>query len=192
MSAEEKNDSTAADSAAATGEKPAKKVAATKKKRGRPSKAELAARAAGAPAPSSEAPQPTASVQQQESAPAPTGTESAPAPTGTTGVSPVADAQQRVSPAAPAPAQPTVSPPGEQPMSNRQRRRMEWLARAAQRNGNRPGFKGAGRHGQMQPQGNRRLPSEVPQNLPPPLPAVPRNPDLPEYNLQDIHSWENG
>ena len=77
-------------------------------------------------------------------------------------------------------------------MSNRQRRRMEWLARAAQRNGNRPGFKGAGRHGQMQPQGNRRLPSEVPQTLPPPLPAVPRNPDLPEYNLQDIHSWENG
>ena len=76
-------------------------------------------------------------------------------------------------------------------MSNRQRRRMEWLARAAQRNGNRPNFK-SGKHVQMLPQGNRRPAFEVPQNLPPPVPAVPRNPDLPEYNLQDIHSWDNG
>ena len=68
---------------------------------------------------------------------------------------------------------------------------MEWLARAAQRNGNRPNFKG-GKHVQMLPQGNRRPAFEVPQNLPPPVPAVPRNPDLPEYNLQDIHSWDNG
>ena len=205
------NDSTAAESAAATAEKPAKKVAAAKKKRGRPSKAELAARAEGAAA--SENSQPTASVQQQESAPASAGEtggtpvaaaadapspetvqpaasaqqkESAPASAGETGRTPVAAEQK--------PAQPTVSPPGEQPMSNRQRRRLEWLARAAQRNGNRPNFKGMmGKHGgPMQPQGNRRPPAEVPQNLPPPVPAVPRNPDLPEYNLQDIHSWDNG
>ena len=191
------------------------KVAAPKKKRGRPSKAELAARAAEAAAAAVAAPepkpaQPTASVQQQEgasaSAPAPTGTSdvapvadaqtSAPPSTGATGVPPAADAQQRVPPVAvtaPAPAQPAVSPPGEQPLSNRQRRRLEWLARAAQRNGNRPNFKGMGKHGgPMQPQGNRRPPSEVPQNLPPPVPAVPRNPDLPEYSLQDIHSWDNG
>ena len=191
------------------------KVAAPKKKRGRPSKAELAARAAEAAAAAVAAPepkpaQPTASVQQQEgasaSAPAPTGTSdvapvadaqtSAPPSTGATGVPPAADAQQRVPPVAvtaPAPAQPAVSPPGEQPLSNRQRRRLEWLARAAQRNGNRPNFKGMGKHGgPMQPQGNRRPPAEVPQNLPPPVPAVPRNPDLPEYSLQDIHSWDNG
>ena len=191
------------------------KVAAPKKKRGRPSKAELAARAAEAAAAAVAASepkpaQPTASVQQQEgasaSAPAPTGTTdvapvadaqtSAPPSTGATGVPPAADAQQRVPPVAvtaPAPAQPAVSPPGEQPLSNRQRRRLEWLARAAQRNGNRPNFKGMGKHGgPMQPQGNRRPPAEVPQNLPPPVPAVPRNPDLPEYSLQDIHSWDNG
>ena len=114
------------------------KAAAPKKKRGRPSKAELAARA------------------KEEGAETATNAAS---PTGTTGVSPVADAT-------PPPAQPTLSPPGEQPLSNRQRRRLEWLARAAQRNGNRPNFKGMGKHGgPMQPQGNRRLPSEVPQNL---------------------------
>ncbi len=76
-------------------------------------------------------------------------------------------------------------------MSNRQRRRMEWLARAAQRNGNRPNFKNGGKHFQQLPQGNRRPAFEAPPNVPPPAPAVPRNPDLPEYNLQDIHSWDN-
>ena len=136
MSAEEKNDSTAAETAADIAGKTAKKPAATKKKRGRPSKAELAARAAGTPSPSLESPQPTASVQSQESAPT---------PTETTGTPPAAAATNAAPPKAPAPAQPTVSPPGEQPMSNRQRRRMEWLARAAQRNGNRPNFKG-GKH----------------------------------------------
>ena len=218
MSAEEKNDQTAAEAAVSTAGKTAKKVATTKKKRGRPTKAELAARAAGTPSPSLESPQPTASVQSQESAPTPTETtgtppaaaatraaspetaqptasvqpqESAPTSTETTGTPPAAAATNAAPPKAPAPAQPTVSPPGEQPMSNRQRRRMEWLARAAQRNGNRPNFKG-GKHVQMLPQGNRRPAFEVPQNLPPPVPAVPRNPDLPEYNLQDIHSWDNG
>ena len=43
-------------------------------------------------------------------------------------------------------------------------------------------------------QGNRRPPEmrhPQPRYEPPP-PTVPRNPDLPEYRLQDIHSWDNG
>ena len=78
MSAEEKNDQTAAEAAVSTAGKTAKKVATTKKKRGRPTKAELAARAAGTPSPSLESPQPTASVQPLESAPAPTETTGTP------------------------------------------------------------------------------------------------------------------
>ena len=200
MSAEENKKSAAADSAEAAkvsseGAVPAK-ASAPKKKRGRPSKAELAARAAAEaetaaaepkPAPAPEA----AGAQQQEAAPKPAA-EAKPAQ------EPASAQQQEAAPKPaaedekkPVPAQPTVSPPGEQPMSNRQRRRMEWLARAAQRNGNRPNFKNGGKHVQMSPQGNRRPAFEIPQNLPPPAPAVPRNPDLPEYNLQDIHSWDN-
>ena len=198
MSAEEKNDSTAAEAAAASAETTAKKVAAPKKKRGRPSKAELAARAA-AEASASVPVQQTASVQQQEGAPA-HGTASAQQQEGAPAHGTASVQQQNSAPVqtgtatppvANVPAQPAVSPPGEQPMSNRQRRRMEWLARAAQRNGNRPNFKNGGKHVQMSPQGNRRPAYEVPQNLPPPVPAVPRNPDLPEYNLQDIHTWDN-
>ena len=213
MSAEEDKKSDAAVPAAAaktSSKKDASASKAPKKKRGRPSKAELAARAKdeGAEAATNAAPTGTTGVSpvaDATNAALPTGTTgdspvadatNAALPAGTTGVSPVADTQQRVPPAAAAalaPAQPTISPPGEQPLSNRQRRRLEWLARAAQRNGNRPNFKGMGKHGgPMQPQGNRRPPAEVPQNLPPPLPAVPRNPDLPEYSLQDIHSWDNG
>ena len=208
MSAEEVKKSTAAASAEAKetspsgdASTPATPASAPKKKRGRPSKAELAARAAADASASVEAPakkavKETASVQQQDITPKPAAEpkpaqettsvqqqDSAPKPatekTGTTGVPPVAS-----------PAQPSASQPGEQPMSNRQRRRMEWLARAAQRNGNRPNFKGGGKFSPP-PQGNRRPAYEVPQNLPPPVPAVPRNPDLPEYNLQDIHTWDN-
>ena len=41
-------------------------------------------------------------------------------------------------------------------------------------------------------QGNRRPPEPPPQqNYQPPEPTVPRNPDLPEYKLADIHSWDN-
>ena len=42
-------------------------------------------------------------------------------------------------------------------------------------------------------QGNRRPPEPPPQqqNFQPPEPTVPRNPDLPEYKLADIHSWDN-
>ena len=208
MSAEEVKKSTAAASAEAKetspsgdASTPATPASAPKKKRGRPSKAELAARAAADASASVEAPakkavKETASVQQQDITPKPAAEpkpaketasvqqqDAAPKPatekTGTTGVPPVAS-----------PAQPSVSQPGEQPMSNRQRRRMEWLARAAQRNGNRPNSKGGGKFSPP-PQGNRRPAYEVPQNLPPPVPAVPRNPDLPEYNLQDIHTWDN-
>ena len=54
------------------------------------------------------------------------------------------------------------------------------------------GFNGGAAH----PQGNRRpldarYQHQQPRYEPPP-PSVPRNPDLPEYRLQDIHSWDNG
>ena len=172
---------------------------APRKKRGRPSKAEKAAREAAAseakpaaePAPAV-ASQPMTNVPPQEPAPAPV---LAPVE-----AKPAEGVQQKEPAPKPAPApeaqaatKPQVSPPGEQPLSNRQRRRLEWMARAAQRNGNRPNFKNGGqRFQQTFPQGNRRPAAEVPQNLPPPTPAVPRNTDLPEYSLVDIQSWDNG
>ena len=200
MSAEEVKKSTAAASAEAKetspsgdASTPATPASAPKKKRGRPSKAELAARAAldaSVDTPVKKAVKETASVQQQDVAPKPAAEakpaqETASVQQQEAAPKPAAEAEKK-----PAPAQPSVSQTGEQPMSNRQRRRMEWLARAAQRNGNRPNFKGGGKFSPP-PQGNRRPAYEVPQNLPPPVPAVPRNPDLPEYNLQDIHTWDN-
>ncbi len=41
-----------------------------------------------------------------------------------------------------------------------------------------------GKHGAGQQQG-------IPQDQPPQSQVVPRNPDLPEYKLADIHSWDN-
>ena len=96
----------------------------------------------------------------------------------------------------------------QQPLSKRQLRRQQWLANRAARMGNRNGgftgsggnnanngFNGGAAHA-PHPQGNRRPldarhQHQQPRYEPPP-PSVPRNPDLPEYRLQDIHSWDNG
>ena len=73
------------------------------------------------------------------------------------------------------------SAPG-QAFSQRQQRRRQWNNnRRNNRNGN----------GVQNVQGNRR-PIEGPvHGFQPPPPSVPRNPDLPEYKLADIHSWDN-
>ena len=76
----------------------------------------------------------------------------------------------------------------QQPLSRRQLRRQQWLAnRAARMAGKQQNF------ASQSPQGNRRPPEQMQaqQRYEPPQPAVPRNPDLPEYKLQDIHSWDN-
>ena len=85
--------------------------------------------------------------------------------------------------------QKVLKPEGpQQPLSRRQLRRQQWLANRAARMGKPfvPNF-----NNQQSPQGNRRPPQEQ-QRYEPPQAAVPRNPDLPEYKLQDIHSWDNG
>jgi len=87
----------------------------------------------------------------------------------------------------------------QQPLSRRQQRRQQWLANRAARmgnNGNRGNFNNGGNfnnNNNQAPQGNRR-PQEQrpqPQRYEAPSAMVPRNPDLPEYRLQDIHSWDN-
>ena len=107
--------------------------------------------------------------------------------------------QQQVQPQA------NLPPEGpQQPLSKRQLRRQQWLANRAARNGNRPGnFNGNGNqtggNGSFQ-QGNRRTFEQrhqqdqrhQQQRYEPPPPSVPRNPDLPEFRLQDIHTWDNG
>ncbi len=122
----------------------------------------------------------------------------APAPGGTRAVASV-----------PPPPDPAPRPEGpQQPLSKRQLRRQQWLANRAARMGNRNGgftgsggnnanngFNGGAAHA-PHPQGNRRPldarhQHQQPRYEPPP-PSVPRNPDLPEYRLQDIHSWDNG
>ena len=89
-----------------------------------------------------------------------------------------------------------LAPEGpQQPLSRRQLRRQQWLASRAQRmgnNGNRGNFNN---NGNQAPQGNRRPMGDRPQQqqrFEPQQVQVPRNPDLPEYRLQDIHSWDNG
>ena len=103
--------------------------------------------------------------------------------TGTTGVPPVeppapqssiSNPQSSISQIPPSPAH------SEQPLSNRQLKRRQWFERRNKM-----------RNGQSV-QGNRRPPEPPPQqNYQPPEPTVPRNPDLPEYKLADIHSWDN-
>ncbi len=137
---------------------------------------------------SAPAPQP-APVPQV--APAP---QSAPAPQAAS-VPQSAPAEQ-TPPPAPAPHYPQQQPylqagGPQQPLSRRQQRRQQWLANRAARmggNGNRPNFNNV-----QLPQGNRRPPDPRPQQrYEPPQQSVPRNPDLPEYRLQDIHTWDNG
>ncbi len=149
-----------------------------------------AADAAAARVPPAPSPDPKA-----ESAPT---ASPAPAPGGTRAVASV-----------PPPPDPAPRPEGpQQPLSKRQLRRQQWLANRAARMGNRNGgftgnnannanngFNGGAAHA-PHPQGNRRPldarhQHQQPRYEPPP-PSVPRNPDLPEYRLQDIHSWDNG
>ena len=158
-------------------------------------KAEASAAEASAPsAPAADAAAarvPPASSPDPKAEPAPTASP-APAPGGTCAVASV--------PPPPAPAPRPEGP--QQPLSKRQLRRQQWLANRAARMGNRNGgftgnnanngFNGGAAH----PQGNRRPldarhQHQQPRYEPPP-PSVPRNPDLPEYRLQDIHSWDNG
>ena len=88
----------------------------------------------------------------------------------------------------------------QQPLSKRQLRRQQWLANRAARNGNRQGYNGGsgfngntnGNGNSQYQQGNRRPQDQRhQQRYEPPPPTVPRNPDLPEYRLQDIHTWDN-
>lgn len=140
---------------------------------------------------------PPAPSPDPKAEPAPTASP-APAPGGTRPVASV-----------PPPPDPAPRPEGpQQPLSKRQLRRQQWLANRAARMGNRNGgftgsggnnanngFNGGAAHAPY-PQGNRRPldarhQHQQPRYEPPP-PSVPRNPDLPEYRLQDIHSWDNG
>ena len=140
---------------------------------------------------------PPAPSPDPKAEPAPTASP-APAPGGTRAVASV-----------PPPPDPAPRPEGpQQPLSKRQLRRQQWLANRAARMGNRNGgftgsggnnanngFNGGAAHA-PHPQGNRRPldarhQHQQPRYEPPP-PSVPRNPDLPEYRLQDIHSWDNG
>ena len=59
--------------------------------------------------------------------------------------------------------------PNQVPGGKRLSKKQRWLQRLRNRNG-----------GGWNPQGGQ-----------PPPPQVPRNPDLPEYKLADIHSWDN-
>lgn len=143
---------------------------------------------------------PPAPSPDPKAEPAPTASP-APAPGGTRAVASV-----------PPTSDPVPRPEGpQQPLSKRQLRRQQWLANRAARMGNRNGgftgntgfignnanngFNGGAAHA-PHPQGNRRPldarhQHQQPRYEPPP-PSVPRNPDLPEYRLQDIHSWDNG
>ncbi len=175
-----------------------------KKRRGRPPKNRAAAAAAAAPtpAPAAAAPVPAPAPTPAAPAPAPVAAAPAPAPVAPAPAAP-APAPAPV-PAAPAPAQaetPAAEPPassasapapqppqnGPKPLSKRQLRRQQWLANRQARMAGRAG--GA-------PQGNRR-PNDFQRPRPQQTvdfsqPLVVRNPDLPEYRLQDIHSWDNG
>ena len=76
--------------------------------------------------------------------------------------------------AQPSPPNPQQNPPqntnpNQVPGMKRLSKKQRWLQRLRNRNG-----------GGWNPQGGQ-----------PPLPQVPRNPDLPEYKLADIHSWDN-
>jgi transcription termination factor Rho len=162
-----------------------------KKRRGRKPKAVKEAEAAAAPvlspAPSpSEAPA-AAAADRPDEAKTPLPPPSAPA-----AVSPAPAAAGVPAPAVSRKQQASAPEGPQQPLSRRQQRRQQWLANRAARMGKpfNPNMPKP-----QAPQGNRRLPQEqyAPQmRYEPPQAVVPRNPDLPEYKLQDIHSWDNG
>ena len=174
-----------------------------KKKRGRPTNAERAARAAAKAAAettgtTAAAPiaSPAKGSKKSDSSP------KTPSPAETTSVPPVAPSAPTPSPSPsstpPTPPSPNSSTPPlpnsstlnsslstlnslQQPLSMRQLKRRQWFER---RNKMRNG---------QNVQGNRRPPEQQPQQqvYQPPEPSVPRNLDLPEYKLADIHSWDN-
>ena len=189
--------------ASASGDAPAKK-------RGRKPKAAATAATPDAAKPPVEpaADGKVASQPPKEAAPAAEAepVPSAPQPATQPKPEPQPQAQQQQSQAQPAPQiqqppaqQPQAQQPKQQqqgaggeglqqPLSRRQLRRQQWLAnRAARMAGKQQNF------ASQSPQGNRRPPEQMQaqQRYEPPQPAVPRNPDLPEYKLQDIHSWDN-
>jgi len=184
-----------------------------KKKRGRPTNAERAARAAKAVAkePALDAPAAETAAPHEGGSHASAAETAAPnaggsqlvatandksvashdnaklPDTGTTGVAPVEPSAPQSSISNP---QSSISNPqsqippspahSDQPLSNRQLKRRQWFERRNKM-----------RNGQSV-QGNRRPPEPPPQQTyQPPEPTVPRNPDLPEYKLADIHSWDN-
>lgn len=197
-------------------------AAPVKKRRGRPPKKvaekDLGSASVPAPAPLAE---PVSGPKAEASAPsAPTADAAAarvpPAPSPDPKAEPAPTASPAPAPggtrsvaSVPPTSDPVPRPEGpQQPLSKRQLRRQQWLANRAARMGNRNGgftgsggnnanngFNGGAAHA-PHPQGNRRPldarhQHQQPRYEPPP-PSVPRNPDLPEYRLQDIHSWDNG
>ena len=197
-------------------------AAPVKKRRGRPPKKvaekDLGSAPVPAPAPLAE---PVSGPKAEASAPSAPAADAAaarvpPAPSPDPKAEPAPTASPAPAPGAtrsvasvPPPPDPVPRPEGpQQPLSKRQLRRQQWLANRAARMGNRNGgftgsggnnanngFNGGAAHA-PHPQGNRRPldarhQHQQPRYEPPP-PSVPRNPDLPEYRLQDIHSWDNG
>ena len=187
--------------------------APVKKRRGRPPKKAAVSAAAPVEAPVPSTPETKTVVSEAPAQPiiASTSVEVTPAPAAVTQSAPavtqpsVQSVSQPQQPQPQAQQQTNLPPEGpQQPLSKRQLRRQQWLANRAARNGNRPGnFNGNGNpnggNGSFQ-QGNRRpfeprhqqdQRHQQPRYEPPP-PSVPRNPDLPEFRLQDIHTWDNG
>ena len=120
-------------------------------------------------------------VAPMDAAPDPQPSTPPPPTTGETGVSPVHGGESTIAtqgepqsaggaqnpPQNPNPSQ--NQNPNQVPGGKRLSKKQRWLQRLRNRNG-----------GGWNPQGGQ-----------PPLPQVPRNPDLPEYKLADIHSWDN-
>ena len=175
--------------------------APVKKRRGRPPKVKAA------PVDTAEAPAATVAAPAPEMPAAPA---EAPAPRAEAPMAPQPAPQsvdvQPLAAGQGAAAESPLAPEGpQQPLSKRQLRRQQWLANRAARqgktwNGNGGnignGNNGNGNNGGIGNNGRRlqqpdfRRPQQ-PRYEPPP-PSVPRNPDLPEYSLKDIHTWDNG
>ena len=139
-------------------------------------------------------PEPVAVATPVAPAPAPAASAPAPAPAPAQASAPAA--QTAPQPAASQARAPQALPPEgpQQPLSRRQQRRQQWLANRAARNGmnGNNGNRGNFNNNNQQPNGNRRPQDPRQQSrFDQPQQVVPRNPDLPEYRLQDIQSWDN-
>ena len=120
-------------------------------------------------------------------------------PSGTTGVSPVAapPPQPATDKMSVAPADATLNPqpatPGQQQNPSQDQNPSQGQNPSQNQNPNlAPGMKRLSKKQRwLQRLRNRNGGGWNPQGGQPPLPQVPRNPDLPEYKLADIHSWDN-